>query len=158
MAIILSPESALAQELAKWNKPHDIHDPRNKFPMMVYQARRRPDGVVSVCEVEDFPNRPGSAEAFNNSCQLIVRSEAELSDALERGWRMSLDEAKARFEAKECAIAEAAANRAFTDRNMGERAKEEAAKAEAATAEHVAEVPEAPIRRRPGRPRKNAAA
>jgi hypothetical protein len=148
LSIIISPESELAKELARWNKPYDIHDPANRFPMMLYMARRRPDGVVSVCEVEDFPGRPGSAESFNSSCQMIVRSEQERVDALGRGWRETLDEAKARFEIKEQSIAQVAAQRAHEDRNMGELAKAEAKEADAATAEHVPEVPEKPRQRR----------
>lgn len=150
MAIVITPESELGKELAKWNKPYVY----SEYPRMLYMARRRPDGVVSVLEVDDkvFGGNPGTAEKFNATCQLIVKNDEELRNAMDRGWRMSMQEALERHEAKEKAIAEAAAVRAHEDQKMSEAAKAEAAAAEAATIEHVAEVPE----KKRGRPRKTA--
>ena len=63
-----------------------------------------------------------------------------------------------RHEAKEQAIGEAAANRAWSERSMSEAAKAEAAAVDASTEDHVPTIPETPIRRSPGRPRKPVAA
>lgn len=152
MGVIITPESEYGKELVRWNKPY-VFQP---FPQMLYLARRRPDGVMSVGETEDsvFGGRPGAAEAFTGTCQMTVKNESELNRYLELGWRPSPQEAMDRLKSKERLISDAAAHRAYEDRNMSDAAKAEAAAADAATPEHVAEVPEA---RRRGRPRKHAA-
>lgn len=157
MSLIITPESDLGKELARWNKPYDPSDPRNQFPKMLYQAVKRKDGTPSVGEVDDSTcgGTTGAAEAFNRRCQLIVKSEQEEREALGRGWRLSPADALARFEEKERSIANAAAHRAYEDRNMSDAAKAEAAAADAATEEHL---PEVPVKRGPGRPRKIAEA
>jgi len=152
MSLIITPESAYGQELAKWN----VKRPFAPFPRMLYMARKRPDGVMSIGESDDtlFGNRPGAAEAFTGTCQITVQTESEMNKYMELGWRPTPAEAIERYQAKEKYISDAAAHRAYEDRNMSDAAKAEAAAVEAEHAEHVAEVPE--VRRR-GRPRKNAA-
>jgi hypothetical protein len=138
MALVITPESELGKELAKWNKPYRFEP----FPQMLYRASKRADGVVSLFDSEG---------QYARSCYIEARSEAERQQYLEAGWRPSPEEALEAFEAKEKAIADAAAHRAYEDRNMSEAAQAEVKAAEAETAEHVAEVP---VKRRPGRPRK----
>jgi hypothetical protein len=154
VAMIVTAESELGKELAKWN----VQRPPTYFPRMMYMARRRPDGVVSVGEVEDAifarPGQqppPGAAESWSAGCQIIVNDEAEQAKALERGWRYTPAEAMTRFEEKERAIGEAAAVRAYEDRNMSDAAKAEIAEADAETEEHLAEVPEKKKRGRPAK-------
>ena len=156
MPVVINPESEYGKELAKWNAKR----PYSAFPRMLYMARKRPDGVVSVCETDDtlFAGRnnvvnPGAAEAFNGTCQKTVGNEAEQSIALEQGWRPTPKDALDRFEAKERSVGDAAAHRAFEDRNMSDAAKAEAKAVDASTPDHVAEIP---VKRR-GRPRKQAA-
>ena len=146
MAIVITPESELGKEMAKWN----VKRPFAPFPRMLYRARRRPDGVVSVGESSDavFGGNPGSAESWTNGCQLTVNDDVELSRAAEQGWRATPAEALAHFESRERGKAEVAALRNFEDRNMSDAAKAEIAAAEAASPEHVAEVPESRRRRR----------
>jgi hypothetical protein len=155
MAMVITPESELGRELAKWNKTYQFAP----FPRMLYRARRRDDGVVSVVENDDrlFGGVPGAAEVWSSANQRTVGNESELQAALEQGWRNSPLEAMERFEAKEHAIGEAAAIRNYEDRNMSERAKAEAAAVEAQSFEHVPEIPVAPVKRR-GRPPKQAVA
>jgi hypothetical protein len=150
MAIIITAESELGKELAKWEQP-DYNPTAHPFPRMLYKAHRRPDGTPSVGEALDsiFGSQPGSAEAFTASCQMTVQDETEEIRALEMGWRRSPQDALEHFEEKEKFLSTAAAHRHHEDRNMSEAAKREAAEADAATAEHVAEVP-----RKRGRPRK----
>jgi hypothetical protein len=151
VSIIITPESQLGIELAKWN----VKRPPTYFPQMLYMAQKRPDGVMSVGETSDgvFGGNPGAAEQFNTRCQRTVETEAERALWIERGWRPTPREALERLEAKDKSIADAAAHRAFEDRNMSDAAKAEVAAVEAESEAHVAEVPE---KRRPGRPRKIA--
>lgn len=137
MPVVITPESALGREMAKWEKPYHFEP----FPQMLYRAIRRPDGVV-VCDAE------------SRACIHVVQSEAELSRAVEAGWRLSPPDALAFFESRERSKADAAAHRAYEDRNMGDAARAEAQAADDATHEHVAEVPEQ--RRQRGRPRKSS--
>jgi hypothetical protein len=132
------PESKLAKEMAKWEKPWKYVP----FPRMLYHAVKRKDGVVVCID-------PAIPEA--QSC-VIVHSEAEQSRAMEAGWRESQKEAMDWFEAKEQSIAKAAAHRNYEDRNMSEKAKAEISEAEAAAgADHLPEVKEK--KRGRGRPK-----
>jgi len=166
--MVISPESELGKEMAKWNKPYH-YEP---FPKMLYRANRRPDGKPSVGEALDsfFGGQPGAAELFSNTCQMIVQDERERTKYLEMGWRETQAEAMDLFEMQQVRVSDSAAHRAHEDRNMGEKAQVEAKAAEEATMEHVAEVPRQPIRRavpfkapvpvakkaKRGRPRKGA--
>jgi len=149
MPIIVTSESDYGKELAKWEQPN--YDPKaHSFPMMVYKAQRRPDGVPTVSETNDelFGGQPGAAELFSTSCQLIVNDEREETRAIEMGWRRGPKEAMEFFEEREKALAASAAHRAHDDKNMSDKAKAEAAAVEASTVEHVAEVPRKKVRRR----------
>jgi len=149
MAMVITPESAMGQELAKWNKPYVFE----AFPMMLYKTQLRPDGIPSVGEYLDgiFGGALGSAEAFTKRCQRIVKSEQELSAALEQGWRKTQAEALEHHESKERILSTAAAHRAYEDSKMSEAAQAEAKAVEQETEHHVAEIP---VKRGPGRPRK----
>jgi hypothetical protein len=156
MPIIITPESELGRELAKWEQP-DYNPKAHPFPKMLYKARRRPDGIPSVAETSDgvLGGSPGAAEAFTSTCQMTVNDETEMIRAVEMGWRHSPGEAMEHFEEKEKFLSNATAHRHHEDRNMGEAAKKEAAEADAATIEQLPEVPRKPVKRR-GRPRKRA--
>jgi len=145
MAMIITAESELGKELAKWN----VKRPFSPFPRMLYMARRRPDGVPSTGEVDDkiFGGQPGAAETWSNGCYRVVEDEDEQRKAMSLGWRFTPAEAMERFHEKELTLANQAAMRAYEDRNMSAAAKAEAAEAEASTEEHVAEIPEAPKKR-----------
>ena len=152
MGVVITPESELGKELAKWEKKNYNPDaPENQYPRMLYMAQERPDGIVSVGEVSDrLCSEPGAgiqdgaAANFTKRCQRIVKNENEERVALEQGWRRTQQEARDRIEDKKRIIADAAAHRAYEDRNMSDKAKAEVAAVEAATEQHVAEVPEAP--------------
>ena len=153
MSIIITPDSELGKEMAKWDKPY-VFQP---FPKMLYKAQRRPDGVPSVGESRDdlFHDKPGGADAFSRTCQMTVNDERELTRYVEMGWRDHPAKALEFFEEKSQALGESAANRAYGDRNMSAKAQVEARAAEASTPEHVAEVPRTPVKKRRGRPPKN---
>lgn len=143
MPIVITPESDMGKEMAKWEKPYK-YEP---FPKMLYQARQRPDGKVSVAEADDklFGGQPGSAEMFSTSCQTIVKDEVEMQRYREMGWRESPQEALDFYETKAQGIGNAAASRAHEDRNMGEKARAEARAVEGSTSEHVPVIPEAKV-------------
>lgn len=143
MAMVISPDSEYGKEMAKWNKPYVYV----AYPKMMYKARRRPDGVVSVSE----PSNSAEAEAFNASCQRVVGDEDEKRRAAGDGWCDTPTLALERFHGRDKFLSNAAAHRAYEDRNMGELAQAEIAVADAETSEHVAEIVE---KRKRGRPRK----
>ena len=74
MARIVTPESEEFKEMQKWNKPYVFE----QYPLMLYKARRRADGKVSVSEP--------SNEAWTQGCQLIVKTEDEHLKARGQGW------------------------------------------------------------------------
>ncbi len=149
MPVVVNPDSEYGKELAKWN----VKRPFAAFPKMLYMAKKRPDGIVSVQETDDrlFGNNPGAADAWTATCQKVVKDEYEMQKALEAGWRKSQAEALEHHEAREKYKGDVAAHRLYEDRNMSEAAKAEAAEVDASTDEHV---PEIPVKRKPGRPRK----
>lgn len=149
MGVVLNPDSELAIEQAKWNKPYR-YEP---FPRMLYLAHEHANGKVQ-CGDPRVAMGDQEAEAFTRRCQRIVRSEQEMGLAIENGWRESPDDAIALVEGAKRDVSTAAAERHFADQRLSPKARAEAAEVDAATDAHVADVP-APKRRR-GRPSKVA--
>lgn len=150
MAMLITPDSEMGKEMARWEKPYRFE----AYPKMLYMAQQRPDGRASVAEVDDriFGGHPGSAEAFTSRCQRIVRSEDELIRARGEGWRDTQAEAMERHESKARSIADVAAARHYEDRNMSEKARAEAQAADdAAGMDHVPAVPVARLARKTGK-------
>jgi hypothetical protein len=143
---LVSTDSEEGKEYLKWERKPDYNPnaPENQFPKMLYQAHKRPDGVVSVNEVTDVPfgGVMGAAENFNRQCQRIVKGPQEMQAAFEGGWHATQGEALEAFERNERLRGDTAAHGAYEDRNLSELAKAERKAAEDATPEHVAEVPE----------------
>jgi len=131
MSVIQNPDSDEARELAKWNQPYRYQE----YPVRMYLASR--------------PVLGGPPEF--KSVQADDREEANLRS---RGWGRGQFKAVELLEARELALATAAAERTHAERFMGDKAKAEARQADAATDAHVGEVPVTPIRRRAGRPKK----
>jgi hypothetical protein len=163
MGVIITEESALGQEMAKWEQFHTKYGPPGnpyryqEYPRMLYKAQKRPDGKV-LC-MDSAPHRYAflddatymravdAAEVFTRQCQRIVNSDSERADAEREGWCVTAQAALEYHEKLEQAIGDAAAHRAYEDRLMSDRAKAEAKAADDATHEHVPEVPRTPIRR-----------
>lgn len=166
----VSTESALGKELLQWERKPDYRPEANPFPMMVYRARHRPDGKRSVSEVNDklFAERspdghlivnPGAAEQWSAGCRDTVKNEAELTRALQNGWRKTQQEALDLLEERDRGISDLAAERHHGDARMSEAAQREAALVDQSTARHVPVVTnevlaEAKEKKRRGRPRK----
>ena len=152
---IISRESSMGKELARWEKPSNWTPEANQYPRMLYRAEHRPDGRRSVGEVQDsiFANRdtngvlaivPGAAEQWSRRCQLTVNNESEEHRAMENGWRRHPKEALELLESRDGSVSQLAAERHFMDARMSPQAQAEAAAVDASTLKHVASIPEKP--------------
>ena len=131
------------------------------YPKMMYKAQRYEGRIACNAapprrrdfrDDSDWSMAIEEANRFDTSCQLTVTNETERSRAWENGYRDSPVEAVEAMQARDRAIADAAAHRNYEDRNMSEPAKREIAAAQAAVGgEHVPVIPE---KKRRGRPRK----
>ncbi len=135
MAVVLSPDSELAKELAKWDQPNYRHVP---FPKMVYKAWPRENGRVE-CGDPGVAVGDAVAEAFTRRCQRTVRDESEQRIAQGQGWYDTPTAAIAGYEAEQRAVATAAAEANFAVTKMSPKAQAERTKREAATDKQVPE-------------------
>ena len=181
MGIIITGESEIGKELARWNTPRNQVVPGTngefgkknvgyeRYPAMLYLARQQRNGQYAVTvpmpspadyqtdlNGQQYLRAEQQALAFNESCQRTVRNDTEFEQAVREGWRKTPGEAMDFRKSLEDAVSTAAAERAYQDRRMSPAAQAEMAAAEADTHEHVLDVP-APKRTR-GRPRKVEAA
>lgn len=168
-SIVINPHSELGRELRRWEQ-HYTHltppgtAPGNPytyraFPKMVYKAHKRPNGKYACMvpqpqtwdfqKTEDYQRAILEKDAFDTSCQRIVRDEAEYLVAKGQGWADDPQGALTLAEQHEQAIANASAEAIYAAQRMSEQARAEFAQAEAETSEHVTDV--APKKR--GRPR-----
>lgn len=165
MGIQIAPESALGQELAKWEQPN--YNPANHpYPKMLYKAFVRPSDGRNVCmapPVHPYGYTPEAYQAasievedFNRRCQKIVKDEAEEAIAKGQGWRNSAREAVEALDQEQIEFGNIAAEAQFQARRMSEKAQAELAAADAQTHAHVVDVQ--PARRRRTRTRKPAPA
>lgn len=164
--IPISTETPLGAEVKKFEDRMRGYRPENHpYPMMLFRARKCPDGVIRVFESipefsrvfideAQYQRVKADSVAFNNGAVKQVENEEEHRKALENGWSNSQEEAIALQWKHEHAMQEEAARTAFQTRKMSDKAQAEAAAYAASTPEVVAEVPEA---RKRGRPRKEAA-
>lgn len=175
--LVVVPGSNYAKERAKFEQfPNPFGPPGNpyvyrEFPRMLYRAEVYQGRIAcgaTVADAGEFSNpneynrQEESARRFTERCQRIVNDEREMQMAMENGWRKTQAEAVAYLEARQRSQGQAAAERNYQDRNLSDAAKAEAAAAQMThfqeTGQHLEAVPEAPVKRRPGRPRKNAPA
>lgn len=75
---------------------------------------------------------------------MSVGDEAQESDAKNRGWSNTPDEAKAACERRARGVAQAAAEANYDDRHLGEKARAEREAIDADHDGHLVEVPETP--------------
>lgn len=139
-----------------------------KFPLMMYRAQRIFPGLQGAGKIaiavtpprnlgyandKDWELACQGASQFNTSCQLTVNDEAEMTRAVEAGWRPTAQEALDHAEAREREVGNITHARQSADRNMSEKAQAEAAAFEADNFGHQPEIPAKPVRKR-GRPAK----
>src|SRR4051794_4992391 len=101
MGVVISPDSELGKELAKWDKPYRFEP----FPAMVYKAVLV-NGKAVVTDIN-----PNSGE-MHQGTTLIVQSEDELKRAKDQGWRDTPGAALDHHESLQRDIAQAAAEAA----------------------------------------------
>ena len=172
-----------AKELAKWEQfptyyaglgsPNKVGNPYvyRPFPKMLYHAwENEGEGMKMQCIApsphpsqfrtaldpsEAFRFACEAKDQFDKRCMTIVQNEAEYARMRESGWCESPQEAVEWGMARYRKLGDAAAERNYADRNMSDNAKAEAAAAESAHGPvHLDAIPEAPIRKRRGRPPK----
>jgi len=138
-----TPESDYVKELAKWEqRPTElvsagmlqalgkpISPPYQEFPKAMYRAIAATGG----------PAINGFMVAHDASQERLLTGQ---------GWSSSQDAAIELVHAADRAMAQAAAERAFSDRVMGEKARLEAQRVDDSTPAHVPEIPHTPIRKR----------
>jgi len=132
------------------------------YPKMLYSAdyvtaQRDYEVAVRYRERRDEPGLRDEmirhAEAAMRASCRTVMTEQEERDAVNTGlWMPTPQEAVEVDEARQQAIAQAAAEAAYDDRRLSAAAQAERAAADAVSEGHLVEVPEQ--RRGPGRPRK----
>lgn len=134
MAVVMNPDSALSHELEKWN----VTRPYQPFPRMVYQAHARENGKVE-CGDPGVAVGEAGAEAFTRRCQLTVATEHDLQRAREAGWSLTPQDAIAHHEARQRAIADAAAEVHSAVTKMSPKAQLDHKRRDAATDKHLPE-------------------
>lgn len=140
------PESAYAQERAKWENRPWVNRP---YPKMLYMAREH-NGKFVLGLPHD--------ENFAATCQTVVQNEFEEQQKIDEGWRVKPHEAIQHQLNLLRMISDAAAERHYSDSKMSPKAQAEAKAADDATEHQLPEVPVArTVKRGPGRPPKNAA-
>ena len=110
MSVVRTGETEADREMLKWNKPYRFVP----FPAMLYRGRLETDGKITV-ETQ------------------IVQSESEQLLAFGAGWMNGPDLAKARVEASENDISQAAAEAAAAAVKMSGKAQRERAARDADT-------------------------
>jgi hypothetical protein len=147
MGVVISPETNEAKERAKWEMFPSVYSPNpgrpyvyRPFPKMLYKGGVDDNGKFAVTET------------------VTVQNELEMQNMISRGFVAGPDVAVDQAKAEQRERARLAAERAHQERFMSDAARREAAAFDAATDDHVASIPETPIRRGPGRPRKDVAA
>lgn len=142
MAVLYAPESEYAKEARKFEMfPTQYGAPGRPFvhkdyPAAMYKVTER-NPIALEFQVADDEN---------------MRRNLESRGFVAGGPAAAL----AAYDQAQLALARAAAERAYDDRHLSAEAQAEAAAVDAETDQHVAEIPEKPIRRRPGRPPKAA--
>lgn len=134
------------------------------FPKMLYRAQRwqgapacmaAPPDPLMFTNPGEFSRAEQLAQRFNEGCQMTVKDDREMQKAMESGWRESPTEAVAYLVQRGKDESLLDAHREYEDRNMSHAAKAELqAERDARGGDPVPEMPVAPVRRGPGRPRK----
>jgi hypothetical protein len=151
MGIQRSQEDSWTKEMAKWEQRDTL------VAGTFVQAIPYADGGRKDAPFTEHPKMLYKAEMADGGPRIastkVVKSESEELIAKGQGWAVTQEQALADVFVRQREMAEAAAHRAHQDRWMSGKAKEEADAVDESTMEHVAEIPETPIKRGPGRPR-----
>jgi len=159
-SVVINPHSDLGKELRKWEQHYGHLTPPGTrpgnpyvyrpYPKMLYMASRQENGQAASVLPNPHPwNYPNALdleraqlaqENWNRGHQRIVKDEAEERLAKGQGWTETPQSAIDRYDEQQKAIAEAAAQAAFSALRMSEQAKRELKRADASTDAHVVDV------------------
>jgi hypothetical protein len=151
--VLITPESELGKELARWDTPKRLGGMKcngyEPFPKMVYKALKKDTGKVVCMEPEPSPigfltdaeylRACSQAAAITAQCTRIVHDDDQFRQAKNEGWRESPADALEAFEALEQAVARAAAEANHAAQRMTPKAQAERKAREAATDKHIPE-------------------
>ena len=163
MSVTRSSEDSWTREMAKWEQRPVLvggsTDPQGKRYGGTYiEPIPVADGGKGGMPFHPYPKMLYKASSEVGGAQIsatkIVDSEAAERVAIGQGWSDGQEAAIAAVAERELEMAKLAANRVYNERWMSEAAKAHAASADESTIEHLAEIPETPVRRSPGRPKK----
>lgn len=139
MAVVISQDSELGKELARWNAPKREGGMNangyEAYPAMLYRAQRYSNGKV-MCGHPGAATGDAEAMAFTNQCQCIVNDGEEHAKMRRAGWHDSPQEALDAFEQQERATADAAAEEQFRVQRMSDKAQAEFSAAQDASDFH----------------------
>lgn len=172
LAIRYGQESAYVQERRKWEQRPVMIDSQWVEPQKIDGVMRAGfmDGTyvqpLSVAEGgrgeyvhQEYPKMLYRARRADGGPQidshLVVESEREESVERMRGWHPTQEGAIEAIHAEDREFARLAAERHYHERHMSDGAQREARAAEEEASGHLPAVPETPIRRGPGRPKKS---
>ena len=143
MAVFYAPETQMAKELRKWEYGNPADGYRGyreqvitEYPKVLYLGGLTDDGVIAII---------GTGTAGSKSEQARLESQ---------GYTVDQADALRKIEAQQREFAKLAAERHYHERHMSPMAQREVAAHEAETDQHLPSIPETPIKRRRGRPRK----
>jgi hypothetical protein len=138
-----------------------------EFPKMLYSLDYEP-ACVALAQAHMIPGRGSEddersaaitvAERRKRDAIRVVKSQHEQEVARREFWYFSPNEAVEAKKRLQHDIEVAEAHRHYEDRNLGEQAKAEAEAFDEAAGDFTPVIPETPIRRGPGRPRKEVSA
>lgn len=160
MAVVVTPESELGKELAKWEQHRTSYvgpdqQPGNPYqyrpyPKMLYKAQKTAQGKVlclppmpnvnAFTSQAEYLRAMAEAEALQQACVRVVESDTQERLAKGQGWSASPEEALAQFEQEEQALGNAAAEAAFAAQRMPEKARREFEAASKVGLEHLPDV------------------
>ena len=149
--VILPPGSDEWVERSKWQRHFGLDGTR---PIPVS------DGGRGDYRYEPFPKAVYKAGRISGKPAIvesrIIGDETEMDRARDEGFRDGQLAALQAFEAQELEFAKLSANQNFHAQRMSEKAQAELETFNAGRATHQPVMPEQPIKRRPGRPKKAA--
>lgn len=164
--ILIVPGSNFVKEVSKFEQFHTKFtmgtQPGNPyryrpFPKMLYRAQRLngsptcfapPVDPLNYRDPREAERAELQAQRFNETCQMVVKDEVEMSRAMESNWRESPQEAVEALIARDKGVVDEWAHREHTDKHMSPMAKREIAAAkEAVEGEPTPEIPSQSVRK-----------
>jgi hypothetical protein len=128
VAVVISQDSELGKELARWNAPKREGGMNangfEPYPAMLFRAARHSTGKV-MCGHPGAATGDAEAMAFTNQCQFIVQDAEEHAKMRRAGWHESPQGALDAFEQDERVTADAAAEEQFRVKRMSDTAQRE---------------------------------